>query len=61
MDYTHKKTGQRYVMLTPAIDCTNARDGTPVVVYALKGDCARVCVRDEAEFHERFEFTPTEC
>lgn len=55
MEYRHKKTGSLYVMLSQAIDCTNSRDGTPVVVYAPKGDMARVYVRDESEFNEKFE------
>jgi hypothetical protein len=55
MEYRHKKTGSLYVMLSQAIDCTNARDGTPVVVYAPKGDMVRVYVRDEAEFVEKFD------
>ena len=30
----HKKTGNKYqVIADEAIDCTNVRDGTPVVIY----------------------------
>lgn len=54
-EYKHKKTGNLYVVLTQAIDCTNGREGTPVVVYALKGDMRNMYVRDEAEFNTKFE------
>lgn len=34
----HKKTGNKYqVIADEAIDCTNERDGTPVVIYYRDG------------------------
>ena len=29
--YINRKNGKRYVVLAEGIDCTNARDGTPVI------------------------------
>lgn len=49
----HKKTGNRYqVIANEAIDCTNERDGTPVVIYYRDG---MFFVREKAEFIEKFE------
>ena len=28
----NKKNGKRYVVMAEGIDCTNVRDGTPVIV-----------------------------
>lgn len=49
----HKKTGNEYqVIANEAIDCTNERDGTPVVIYYRDG---KFFVRDKTEFIEKFE------
>ena len=49
----HKKTGNKYqVSADEAIDCTNERDGTPVVVYYRDG---MFFVREKTEFIEEFE------
>lgn len=52
--YRNNKKGTLYRVLHRAKDCTNARDGTPVVVYASVEDPDLVFVRDEAEFHTKF-------
>lgn len=50
---THKKTGNKYqVIADEAIDCTNERDGLPVVIYYRDG---LFFVREKAEFLEKFE------
>jgi len=48
----HKKTGNKYTVLyDAALDCTNSRDGTEVVVYIRNG---KVFVREKQEFMEKF-------
>ena len=48
----HHKTGTDYRLVGHAVDCTNARNGTPVVVYCnTKGD---LFVREAHEFFEKF-------
>ena len=56
MIYRHKKTGTLYQLIAHAIDCTNNRDGTEVVVYAKHGTDIdnHVFVRDRKEFEEKF-------
>ena len=50
---TQKKTGNKYqVIADEAIDCTNERDGLPVVIYYRDG---KFFVRDKTEFIEKFE------
>ena len=52
LPYIHNKTGNKYqVLTTVAIDCTNCRDGTPVVVYT---DGKKIFVRESKEFFEKF-------
>ena len=54
--WEHVKTQNLYVIKTVAIDATNSRDGTPVVVYArwrpgpLDLDTAGPFVRELTEF-----------
>lgn len=56
MLFRNKKTGKMYDMLYKAIDCTNARDGTRVVVYRKHEDYSGVVfVRELEEFYEKFE------
>lgn len=49
----HLKTGNIYNVLElgDVIDCTNSRDGTPVVVYYREG---KFFVRETKEFKEKF-------
>lgn len=56
--YRNKKKGSLYRVLHRARDCTNSRDGTPVVVYASVDDPSLVFVRDEDEFALKFEPLP---
>ncbi len=53
--YRNKKKQTLYRVLHRAVDCTNARDGTPVIVYTPVEGEPLVFVRDEAEFLEKFE------
>ena len=56
--YINRKNGKRYVVLAEGIDCTNVRDGTPVIVYHPEDNPNRVCVREKAEFIVKFEPDP---
>jgi Protein of unknown function (DUF1653). len=53
--YKHIKTGNLYKILHQAIDCTNSRDGTKVIIYSKVGEEEKVYVRDEKEWEEKFE------
>ena len=54
----HKKTGNKYTVLYDgALDCTNSRDGTVVVVYTRDD---KVFVREKQEFMEKFSVEPLE-
>ena len=49
----HMKTGNLYdVLCMDAIDCTNERDGTKVIVYTRDG---MVFVRERDEFLKKFK------
>jgi hypothetical protein len=51
----HLKTGTPYVRIGVAKDCTNAREGTFQVIYALPdGGGPFLFVRDKVEFDEKF-------
>ena len=51
----HNKTGNIYLILkVGAIDCTNERDGTRVVVYAPADNENTIYIREEAEFFDKF-------
>jgi hypothetical protein len=52
--FENKKNGSLYKMLHLATDCTNARDGTEVVVYEDMATGNRY-VREESEFFDKFE------
>jgi hypothetical protein len=53
--YRNKKNGNVYLRRHDAIDCTNSRDGTPVVVYAPEARPDELFVREMAEFLVKFE------
>jgi len=53
--YRNRKNGKLYRLLAKAVDCTNERDGLPVVVYAPLDDPGFVSVREEREFQTKFE------
>ena len=44
-----------YVLFNHAIDCTNERDGTNVVIYYPENNKDFLCVREESEFFIKFE------
>lgn len=48
------KTGKRYRLLAAAVDCTNERDGLPVVVYCPDDKGHTIYVREASEFYEKF-------
>jgi hypothetical protein len=54
MLYRHIKTGKRYHWIAAAVDCTNSRDGTAVVIYCPDDDGHAIYVRDRAEFEAKF-------
>lgn len=49
------KTEGYYALLAHGIDCTNARDGLPVVVYSPENNPHMIFVREEKEFYQKFE------
>lgn len=55
MLYRHKKTGVVYRHLAVAVDCTNVRDGTLVVIYCPLDDEHTIYVREQSEHEERFD------
>lgn len=52
--YRNKKNHKECYIIGFAIDCTNARDGSRVVIYKTD-DALAIFVRDEKEFFEKFE------
>jgi hypothetical protein len=55
MYYKNIKNGNIYKILSHAIDCTNNRDGTKVIVYCPLNNELLICVREETEFYIKFE------
>lgn len=55
MFYRHKKTGNIYRHLSFGLDCTNERDGTPVIIYQPIHNSEVVYVRTQVEHKEKFE------
>ena len=53
--YRHKKTGNVYCRIAAGIDCTNARNGTRVVIYCPENDERTIYVRELTEFCARFD------
>src|ERR1019366_8037807 len=58
MTYRNKKTGKLYKYLADGIDCTNRRDGTPVVIYAAVDKSMDFFVREKDEIEKKFEPVP---
>lgn len=52
--FINNKTGIAYYVLDVAMDVTNARKGSPVVIYTTPGFRSTVFVRDLEEFNEKF-------
>lgn len=55
--YKNKKSGELYHVICTAIDCTNSRDGTKVVIYRKMFVYDEIFVREETEFLEKFTDT----
>lgn len=53
-DYRHKKTGNIYRVTGTALDATDGRGDTRMIIYT-RG--SMTFVRELAEFHEEFEFS----
>lgn len=51
----NKKTGRIYVVVGAATDCTNVREGTPVVLYRRADSVGGLWVRETREFNDKFE------
>jgi len=54
MKYKHNKTGNIYRHLAHGIDCTNSRDGTPVIVYCPENKENTVFTIETKEFNQKF-------
>jgi hypothetical protein len=52
--YRHKKTGNLYEVFMQVLECTNSREGIPMIVYGPRGGVP-LYVRERAEFLEKFE------
>ncbi|WP_033337306.1 hypothetical protein [Thioalkalivibrio thiocyanodenitrificans] len=52
--YRNNKTGGHYLVLREAIDCTNERDGTRVLIYKAFDASGSLYVRDAEQFMEKF-------
>jgi hypothetical protein len=53
--FRNKKTGNIYRLISYAVDCTNERDGTPVVVYCPDSEKETIYIREKEEFFKKFE------
>ena len=52
--YRNIKNGNVYIIKDYAIDCTNERDGTEVVIYYPENNEDFLCVREKKEFLFKF-------
>lgn len=52
--WKNNKTGEVYCLLAQATDCTNSRDGTPVILYYRESDPAPLYIRELREFDAKF-------
>jgi len=52
--YRNIKNGNVYTILNQAIDCTNERDGTEVIIYYPENKKELLCVREKKEFFIKF-------
>ena len=53
--YINKKNGKRYIVMAEGVDCTNVRDGTPVIIYYPEDNPNLISVRERAEFIIKFD------
>lgn len=51
--YKHNKTGNDYVLIGYAINCTNERDGEEIVIYRKLYE-TQMFVRNKQEFLQKF-------
>lgn len=56
--YRNNKTGDSYRIVGRAIDCTNDRDGTKVIMYVKHGTIEPVYAREYSEFEQKFTLIP---
>lgn len=54
MRFRHNKTGNIYLHLSYATDCTNVRHGTGVVIYCKDDNEHDIFVREVEEFEQKF-------
>ena len=52
--YRNIKNGNVYIVMNKAIDCTNERDGTEVIIYYPENKKEFLCVREKKEFLLKF-------
>jgi len=52
--YRNNKNGNVYLVQGKAIDRTNSRDGTPVIIYSPVAKPDEISVREETEFYQKF-------
>lgn len=52
--WRHEKTGNLYALVDYAIDCTNGRNNSEVVIYRRPDGSGQTYVRDRAEFEQKF-------
>ena len=52
--WKHNKTGRIYSLIAQAIDCTNSRDGTPVIIYSPEDAPENLYIREVGEFETKF-------
>lgn len=52
--WKNNKNGQIYNLIAQATDCTNSRNGTPVVIYSPEENPSRLFVRAVWEFEVKF-------
>lgn len=53
--WKNKKTGKYYSLLCHGTDCTNRRDGLPVVIYSPEDNPHMIFVRELKEFYKKFD------
>lgn len=52
--WKNNKTGRIYSLIAQAIDCTNSRDGTTVLIYSPEDAPENIYVREVTEFEMKF-------
>lgn len=52
--WRNNKNGEVYHLIAQATDCTNSRDGTPVLIYSSEDRPEKLYVREVSEFEAKF-------